>query len=189
MAKLPRIFQKIFGATAPGVGAGGIGQFGSLAAGSPALTTDLSVLQALSNYSDGWLSAIIGNNSPAIEDMNSLFFLITNQLAYLMQAGVAEWDTSTIYYTNSIVNYQGFLYQSNTDGNTGNNPASDSVNWASYSTTSSGIIISGACLSAPSGYALCDGSAESRTSKLGLFNSLTIRVTGNTGATSNIMYS
>lgn len=105
MAKIPRKLQKIFGITA---GASQIGKFGSLAQGTPLAYTgaaaDPEVLQALSQYSGGWFSGVLGNSNPAIEDMNGLFFTITYQLAYLFQAGVPEWNAATEYHVGSIAN-------------------------------------------------------------------------------------
>lgn len=126
MAKITRAIQKIFGSTA---GADEIAQFGSLAASAPAFTTSPTVIQALSNYLDGWFGAVLGENSPAIEDMNALFYLITYQLSYLMQTGIAEWNAATTYYIGSVVNDgTGLFLISLTDGNL-NNALTDTDNW------------------------------------------------------------
>lgn len=118
MAKLTRVFQKIFGSTA---GVNQIAKFGSLAAGAPAFTTDPSVIQALANYLTGWYGAVIGENSPAIQDMNAICFLFARQLAYLFQAGIPEWDTQTTYFIGSLVtDGTGNVYVSLTDNNLGN---------------------------------------------------------------------
>lgn len=126
MAKLTRVLQKIFGSTA---GVNEIGKFGSLAAGSPVTTTDPVVIQALSEFTDGWFSAVMGENSPAIEDVNAIDFLYSRQLAYLFQAGVAEWEVGTTYYTGSLVSSAGAMYQSLVDNNTGN-ALTDATKWA-----------------------------------------------------------
>lgn len=128
MSRLSRFTQKIFGSSA---GANEIAQFGSLEAGSPAFTTNVGVIQALSQYLSGWFGATSGN-SPAIEDMNALFYLITYQLAYLMQSGVPEWDAGTTYFTGNIVNYNGDLYSSIVDDNDNNVPT-DVAAWKSLS--------------------------------------------------------
>lgn len=126
MAKLTRVLQKVFGSSA---GANQRAQFGSLAAAAPAFTTDPLVIQSLSNYLDGWFAAVVGGNSPAIEDMNSLCFLYAYQLAYLMQAGTAEWDATTTYYKGSLANNgNGLTYASLTDANLGN-ALTDATNW------------------------------------------------------------
>ncbi len=126
MAKIARKNQKQFGSTA---GVNQIGIFGSFAAGSPAYTTDPETVQSLSNYLDGWFSGVLGDNSPAMEDMNALFFLAMYQLAYLFQAGVPEWNALTTYYIGSLVNVAGVEYVSLTDANL-NNATTDQTNWA-----------------------------------------------------------
>lgn len=125
MARLSRIKQKIFGSAA---GFNQIGTFGSLAAGSPAYTTDPSTIQSLSNYLSGWYAAVVGNNSPVIQDMNAIHFLYARQLAYLMESGVPEWESATTYYVGNIVNVSGFLYVSLTDNNL-NHAVTDGANW------------------------------------------------------------
>lgn len=115
MAKIVRKLQKLFGSTA---GPTQIGVFGSFASGSPAYTTDPVTIQSLSEYAAGWFAAVEGDNSPAIEDWNALFFLAFYQLSYLFQEGVAEWDATTTYYIGSIVNDGlGNLYASTQDNN------------------------------------------------------------------------
>lgn len=127
MAKITRKAAKIFGASA---GANEIAEFGSLAAGSPVFTTDPDVIQTLSNYLEGWVAAVIGSNSPAIEDMNALCYLFAYQIAYTMQAGVPEYNSGTTYYIGSLVNSGGILFVSRTDTNLGN-PVTDSTKWTS----------------------------------------------------------
>lgn len=129
MAKIARKNMKIFGSTA---GFHQRGVFGSLAAGSPAYDTgDPDDIQSLSNYLDGWYQAVVGNNSAALQDVNSLHFLFAYQLAYAFQAGVPEWNTSAIYYTGSLVMASGFLYVSLTDANTGN-AITDATKWKRF---------------------------------------------------------
>lgn len=101
MVKITRATQKIFGSSA---GANQIAVFGSLNAGTPTFSTAISDIQSLSNYLVGWYNAVIGGNSPAIEDMNALHYLFAYQLAYILQEGVAEWDSGTTYYSGSVVN-------------------------------------------------------------------------------------
>ena len=97
--KLVRKLQKIFAETA---GFNQKAKIGSLAAGVPEFTTDIELMQSNGNYSGGWFSTVLGGNSPAIQDMNALDNLITYQLAYLMQSGVAEWDPNTHYFIGSL---------------------------------------------------------------------------------------
>lgn len=127
MAKIVRAVQKLFGSTA---GTTEVSQFGSLKAGAPAYTTDAETIQSLSNYLQGWYGAVLGNNSPAIEDMNAIHFLFARQLAYIMQAGVPEWNAETTYYIGSMVNDgTGKIYTSLTDDNL-NNAITDGTKWS-----------------------------------------------------------
>ncbi len=129
MAKLLRYTQQVFGSTA---GTAQIAEFGSLAANAPATysgsTITPAIVQTLSAYLSGWFSAIVGANSPAIEDMNSICYLFAYQIAYGMQAGIPEYDAGTTYYSGSLVNSAGTIYASLTNGNIGNAVTSTS-NW------------------------------------------------------------
>lgn len=132
MAKILRTTQKQFGGTA---GGNQIAKFGSLAAGSPVRysgsTATAANVQALNNFLNGWFDAVIGSNSPTIEDMNALFWLAFYQICYIMQAGVPEWDAATTYYIGSIVSDGiGNLYSSTTDANV-NNVVTDGTHWQS----------------------------------------------------------
>lgn len=126
MAKLDNVLMKIFGS---GAGLNQISKFGSLFAGTPEFTTDPAAAQSLSNFLTGWAAAAIGGNSPAIEDMNALFFVMAYQLAYYQQAGVPEWNAGKTYYIGSLVNDgNGAIYVSKTDGNV-NNLVTDASYW------------------------------------------------------------
>lgn len=154
MAKLARITQKIFGS---GAGTDQIGKFGSLfATGVPAYTTDPTEAMSLSNWLVGWFGAAIGGNAPAIQDVNAIPFVETYQLAYLFQAGIAEWDSGTTYYIGSLVNVSGVIYRSLTDNNTGNS-IPDASNWKLFSTepVASGKDFWGSSL--PDGWVWADG--------------------------------
>lgn len=112
MSLLTRAVQKIFGLTG---GTGEFGQIGSKAAGAPVTTKNLETMQALSKYDQG-LNAIVSDQGtsvlPYLEDINSLFFLTTSQIAYLMQSGIPEWNAETEYYLNiSLVTEGGITYK------------------------------------------------------------------------------
>lgn len=112
MTQLTRALQKIFGSAG---GTSEFGQIGSKAAGAALTTKDLELMQALTEYDDG-LEAIISDQGttklPYLQDINSLFYLTTSQLAYLMQSGVPEWNDETEYYADvSIVLRNGILYK------------------------------------------------------------------------------
>lgn len=118
-SKILRATQKLFASNA---GPTQIGKFGSLAAGTPEYTSDPELIQSLSGYLDGWYGAILGGNSPAIQDVNALDFLWSRQLAYLMQQGIAEWDVETEYFENSYCTFAGVIYVSVADNNLAHSP-------------------------------------------------------------------
>ena len=142
-AKLTRYDQLVFGADA---GTNQLSRFGSLSAGSPVgnqryngATITPDIVQSLDIPTDpaatsdcfqkGWSSAIIGNNSPTIEDFNSICYLFTRQVAYLLQRGISEWLSTCTYYIGSVVTgTDGSLYRSITDNNL-NNALTDLSNW------------------------------------------------------------
>lgn len=124
MAKIVRKAAKIFGQDS---GIDQISQFGSLAAAAPVFSTDPDVIQALQNYLDGWFAGVVGANSPAIEDMNALCYLFAYQIAYLLQAGVPEWDSGTTYFVGGIVSNSGVLYVSLVNDNV--SPLTDISRW------------------------------------------------------------
>lgn len=135
MAKLARKGQKIFARTATNNGV-----FGSLQAGNKQTSQDVETLQSLDAYSEGWNSATISSEQlPPLEEFQSLNYVNTYQLAYMFQEGIPEWDSNSYYHQGSIVKVTTdntfVLYNSLTDNNTGNNPATDRTNWAVYLTS------------------------------------------------------
>lgn len=125
MAKLQRKSAKLFASEATAA-AGGLAQFGSLAAGTPNYSTDPDVIQALDAYKEGWSSAVLGTKSPALEDRNALDYLLSYQQAYIMQHGIPEWlDTETYYENSYVIDSNGELRVSTIDNNTGHDPIED----------------------------------------------------------------
>lgn len=118
MAKLPRVFQKVFGSSAVNNGV-----FGSAAAGSPTISNVLSTIMSLGAWLTGWSTATLsGRNLPTLEEMNGVQYVNTSQLAYLFQEGIPEYDSATTYFMNSIVKKAGTyqIYGSLIDNNVGN---------------------------------------------------------------------
>lgn len=181
MAKLPRVTQREFGINGP---VGDFGQFGSLKLGTKVFTKDLASIQSLNNFLTGWNAAVIGGFRPALEDMNSLFFLVFQQLCYMFQSGIPEWDSATTYYTNGIVQKDGVIYLSKVNDNLGNDPASSVANW-DYPPGSlpSGAQIAYGATSAPAGFLSCNGAAVSRTTYARLFNVIGVRYGAGNGST------
>lgn len=99
MAKLPRTTQKIFGKNAP---ESQITTFGSIKAGTPVYTQSASQIMN-SAFEGGWSEAVEDDYSPYRQDRNAVDTAITQQLAYLFQDGIPEWDAGTTYYKGSVV--------------------------------------------------------------------------------------
>ncbi len=110
MPKLERKGQKVFGETGPEE------QFGKIGSGNtpkPIATKDIDEMQELEQFSNGYFDIVSTGlgKLPYSEDFNSLFHLSTRQIAYIMQAGIAEWHSGTQYYAGvSIVQHSGELY-------------------------------------------------------------------------------
>jgi len=129
MSKLNRKDIKIFGNTAP---VADLRQFGSTREGTPVISTDPDVLQALSNYGKAWNKGIVASlNIPPLEEFNTLQYLLSRELAYIQQVGIPEFSLTTTYFANkSIVRTpeDSQLYKSAVDDNLGN----DIVGVAAY---------------------------------------------------------
>lgn len=82
------------------------------------------------DYLRGW--GIVGpSDKPTMQDFNAMAFTISQFVAYLHQAGVAEWDSAQDYHTGGVTNRAGHIYRSLVDSNTGNDPATDGgTNWS-----------------------------------------------------------
>ena len=102
MPQLTRYTPSLFSNSS--TAAASVGVFGSLAASSPATSTNPNTIQSLSAWSDGWPAAVVGTNQPALEDMNGLFYWLSYYINYGMQVGVPEYDSGTTYYKNALVN-------------------------------------------------------------------------------------
>lgn len=121
MAKLPRVHQKIFAENAV---AKEIGQFGSAVAGANKETGDIAEIQALEAWEKGWSEATVSKNRyPALQERNGIDKVITQQLAYMFQEGIPEWNAETEYSSTGLVkSLDGNkikLYRSLKDGNVG----------------------------------------------------------------------
>lgn len=126
-SNLPRVTQKIFGENA----GQNIGQFGSAITGTPNPTGDISEIQALGSWGEGWAGAVLPTRDfPALEEMTGIQKVITQQLAYFFQKGFPEWDENTTYFAStSFAQVNGVVYQSLTNNNKGNNPTTSTANW------------------------------------------------------------
>lgn len=141
MANLPRKLQQIFGGSL--AASGNIAKFGSLAASSPAYSLDPDLIQTPA-WLNAWAAALInapgGLASPALQDMNAAFFVVTQQIAYLLQKGMADWIATETYYTDDFVKVGGVVYISKVDNNINKNPTTETNEWKTLaSTLSTGV--------------------------------------------------
>jgi hypothetical protein len=116
MAKIARKHQKIFAGDIPDTN--NIAEFGSLSEGTPEYSDDPDDIQSRTAYGQGWANAVINNYAPCLQDLNALFFLVTRQIAYLLQQGISEWSATTSYYIGSLAHDDaGGVYMSMSDTN------------------------------------------------------------------------
>lgn len=129
MAKLDRKTQKIFGATSP---SSEITAFATTQDVNPTFTKDVDEIQNV-DWEQGWFKETDnGNDRPFAEDRNSVDYAITRQLAYLYQAGMAEWDAGTDYHLNDMCRVGNQLYISLANNNENHNPISSPDWWRAY---------------------------------------------------------
>ena len=134
MTKYNRITGKVFGANANATGDNPeIGQFGSAKDGSYIGTSDISTIQALPAWGQGWAGAVTPEtNFPPLPEMTGVMKVLSEQQCYLLQQGVSEWDNVTIYYQNNFSSKNGKIYISQSDENQGNDPETDNTNWKEF---------------------------------------------------------
>jgi len=129
-AKISRKTQQIFAGNAAVTG--NIAQFGSLQASAPAYSNDPTVIQSLPAWGIGWPAAVINNAAPCIQDMTAVQYVYSYQLGYLLQQGIAEYDSATTYFVGSLVSDGvGSVYISKTNVNIGN-ALTSATNWQLY---------------------------------------------------------
>jgi len=181
MPALTRITHKIFGNTGA---TSSFGQFASAVTGTPVNTKDIASIMSLAAWSaEGWVTAVDGTSKvPALEEINSCFFVHSRQMAYLFQSGIPEYDASTAYYIGSVVRVGEYWYRALTDGETGNTPPVAASNakwiWVNQPGVQPGVIQEWAGVDLPAGYLWRDGSAVSRTTYAALFAVLTRTTNG-----------
>jgi hypothetical protein len=130
MAKIIRKNQKVFAGGVPATNV--VAQFGSFKNATPNYSNDTETIQALDAWGEGWASAVVNNYAPPMQDFNAVFYVITKQLAYLMQNGLAYWNASTTYYIGSLVSDDvGGIYMSLVDDNV-NQALTDSTKWLNF---------------------------------------------------------
>ncbi|MCX5794967.1 MAG: phage tail protein [Elusimicrobia bacterium] len=191
MAKIPRKALTVFGKDG---GAPYFEQFGSFAAGGSVQTKDVEAIQALAAWRNGWQSAVqLPNKAPLMEDMNALLFVLSHQIANILQDGIVEWNSLTSYYKGSVVRRTGTfeLYGSVADDNIGNAPPAGASNaywtWLNpvivpQPTIPAGTILPFAGDAAPMGFLLCDGGVDNDSAHHDLYLAIGTSWGNGTGA-------
>lgn len=131
MAQLSRVTQKIFCST----GSQQTAVFGTMKSGSPTYSTNIATLMGNTAWNSGWSGAIIAGKAPFMEEFNAIERVNTQQIAYILQSGIPEWDSGTDYYTGNIVKVvtSGVVtVWGATASSTNKDPTSTSGYWTKY---------------------------------------------------------
>lgn len=95
--------------------------------GQTTVSDDLTA-QFTTEFLRGW--GIVGaSDFPKLQDFNAATFTNGQLLAYLHQMGLPEYNAAQEFYLNSITQFNGVLYMSIQDGNTGRQPNTNPTWW------------------------------------------------------------
>lgn len=140
MTNLQRITGKTFGETASATGEDPeIGQFGSAKAGTYIGTTDVATIQSLPAWSNGFIDSVTPDTQfPPLPEVTGAMKVLSYQENYLLQKGIAEWDSGTTYYAGDFCKGvgEGRLFYSKIDNNT-NNALTDTNSWEEFAPVAS----------------------------------------------------
>ena len=120
MSKLTKVSHKVFGILANFTYQ--MSKFGSFKNGSPEYAANVTEIQSTPNFENGLYDSLVGDGAPFAQDMNGVLHHTSRQVGYLYQEGIPEWDADSTYYINSLVKYNGEIFKSLIDNNTGNAP-------------------------------------------------------------------
>lgn len=172
MSNLLRYTQQIFASLA---GNNQLSEYGSFIASPPGnlyngSTITPAIVQQLSNYLEGLYAATGGAYSPTIQDHNSLFYLLSYQIAYLLQKGIPEWDAGTTYFINDFVKVGEKIYISLQNTNL-NNLVTDTAWWIypdvyANSVISNTTIDAGTTITAGTGITATTGNITANTGQI-----------------------
>lgn len=133
MAQRLRKLQETFGRDMP---SGESGVIGSKASGSPSTSKDVEILQSNGKYLLGFFETASDQGTtklPYTEEMNSILYLITEQLKYLFQNGAPEYKDDEDYYPGiSFCQDEGMIWvldPGNSSPTTGFKPSTNQDKW------------------------------------------------------------
>lgn len=104
--------------------------FGTMKNPAPDYSKDPETLQG-TNWPQGWQNAIAADDAPFMEDMNSLFYVLSYMIKYLYQHGIPEWSNKETYTASKSVvlrNGKFYLAKQTTGADNPQDPATDSSN-------------------------------------------------------------
>ncbi len=144
----PTTTLKLFAGSAPTTD---VGQFGSEAAAAPQYSLNPDVIMQLAAWAGGWAQAVVGaDRDQYLEDLNGYCYVMSWQVGYLFQEGVAEWKGTVTYNKGSLVKSSyggstpGQLFVSLVDANLNNPlPAGASNAYWMWATPPAAVLPSG----------------------------------------------
>lgn len=101
--------------------------FGTMKNPDPDYSKDPETLQG-TNWPQGWQNAIAADDAPFMEDMNSLFYVLSYMVKYLYQHGIPEWNNKETYTASKSVvlrNGKFYLAKQTTGADNPQDPATD----------------------------------------------------------------
>lgn len=101
--------------------------FGTMKNPAPDYSKDPETLQG-TNWPQGWQNAIAADDAPFMEDMNSLFYVLSYMVKYLYQHGIPEWNNKETYTASKSVvlrNGKFYLAKQTTGADNPQDPATD----------------------------------------------------------------
>lgn len=133
MTKYTRLTGKVFGSSATATGDDPeIGQFGSALAGTYNGTTDVATIQSLPAWQKGFIGCVTPNTQfPPLPEMTGFGKVLSQQICYLLQQGVPEYDSGTTYYNGNWCAYNKNLYTAKADGFSNVAPT-DTTKWDKF---------------------------------------------------------
>lgn len=137
MAAIARKTPQIFGGSL--VAAGNIAKFGSKAAGSPAYSLDPDLIQT-ARWLQGLANSLASGQSPYLQDLNGVFYVLSYLISYILERGMPEWDSSggTNYYQYDMCRVNGTVYQCKVAGPVTSDPTTATNDWQTYESTFTG---------------------------------------------------
>ena len=108
----------------------------------PETTSSVSGLASMSDLFSiiNQIELSAGGIPPDRKDFNALYKMLGENIFFLQHGGQYMWDETATYQEDAVISYNGILYRSLIDDNTGNNPtAEDSEAWTVFLNPTEGL--------------------------------------------------